>query len=351
MKIEEVLSLVRQHIRSLQPYSSARDEFDQSSVDAKSFIYLDANENPYNTGYNRYPDPHQRELKSKLGAIKNINPENMFLGNGSDEPIDLLIRLFCSEKNNVVIPSPTYGMYKVSAEINHVSVKAPLLTSDFQIDAKAVVPSLDEDSRIIFLCSPNNPTGNLLKSGEIETLLKTSNKIVVVDEAYIDFSQNQSWSQRLDEFPNMIVLQTLSKAWGLAGLRLGMAMAHEEIIRLLDKIKSPYNISSAAQDLVSRALDNIKFKDEWVRWILDEREFLTSSLKEMTGIEKVYPTDANFFLVRMPNAHTVYQQLVEKGIVVRDRSNVKLCEGCLRITVGTHEENVALLSALKSLMS
>ncbi|MEI9920070.1 MAG: histidinol-phosphate transaminase [Bacteroidota bacterium] len=338
MKIEEVLSLVRPHLRDLQPYSSARDEFDQSAVEKNKFIYLDANENPFDTGYNRYPDPYQHDLKKKVSSIKDIPANQIFLGNGSDEAIDLIIRLFCGEGDNILIPTPTYGMYKVSADINNITVKAQSLTENFQLP-QSFQP--DERTRVVFLCSPNNPSGNLL-----DIHLQNFNCIVVVDEAYIDFTSNPSFTKKLDQFPNLIVLQTLSKAWGLAGLRLGMAFARPEVISLLNKIKPPYNISSATQQIALKELQ--KDNTSIVQKIISERTRLANELLKIKTIKKVYPSDANFLLVKIDDAGNVYTNLIIDGIVVRDRSRVKLCDDCLRITIGTPEENNRLLEALKS---
>lgn len=337
MRIEEVLSLVRPHLQGLQPYSSARDEFDQSVIGQHEYVYLDANENPYNTGYNRYPDPHQRDLKALISEIKNVSNDRIFLGNGSDEAIDLIIRLFCGEEDNIVIPSPTYGMYEVSAKINNVKVKKVLLTEDFDLSDN------NSEGKIIFLCSPNNPSGNLL---DVEPVLKKFNGIVVVDEAYIDFTTNPSFTGKIDQYPNLIVLQTFSKAWGLAGLRLGMAFARPEIISLLDKIKPPYNISSATQQIALENLRNGKQKDEWIRQILSERDRVARLLRKLKSVKKVFNSEANFLLVRIDNARNIYSKLISDHIVVRDRSNVKLCEDCLRITIGTPDENERLLEAL-----
>jgi histidinol-phosphate aminotransferase len=340
MNIEDALSLVRPHLLNLQPYSSARDEFDQSNVEKDKFIYLDANESPYNTDYNRYPDPYQHQLKKKLASIKKVQPEQIFIGNGSDEAIDLIIRLFCNDGDNIIIPSPTYGMYKVSAEINNVKLKTCLLNDDFSL------PNIktDTDTKVVFLCSPNNPSGNSL---DID--LDSFNCIVVVDEAYIDFSTRPSFVNQLDNYPNLIVLQTLSKAWGLAGIRLGMAFAHPKIISLLNKIKPPYNINTATQKVALEALDRQNETDERVRSILFERMRVAKLLLNLKSVKKVYPSDANFLLVRIDDARDVYTKLVSEGIVVRDRSQVRLCEDCLRITIGTHEENEKLLAVLRKL--
>jgi histidinol-phosphate aminotransferase len=339
MKIEEVLSLVRPHLLGLQPYSSARDDFDQSSVETDQFVYLDANENPYNTGYNRYPDPYQHELKEKISAIKNVSADQLFLGNGSDEAIDLIIRLFCNDGDNILIPTPTYGMYKVSAEINNVKINSVLLNHDFSLPQMKT----DVNTKVVFLCSPNNPSGNLL---DID--VDAFNCIVVVDEAYIDFTQRAGFISQLSKYPNLIVLQTLSKAWGLAGLRLGMAFAHPQIISLLNKIKPPYNISAAAQKIALEALNNTSQKEESVKSILAERKRVVGLLLNLTAVKKVYPSDANFVLVKIDNARDVYHNLIADRIVVRDRSQVKLCEDCLRITIGTYDENEKLLQALRN---
>jgi len=339
MKIEDVLSLVRPHLLSLQPYSSARDEFDQSVIGKQQYVYLDANENPFDTDYNRYPDPHQRELKKLISGIKGVSQDQIFLGNGSDEAIDLIIRLFCSEGDDVVIPSPTYGMYEVSAKINNIRVKKVLLSETFELT------DVDTNGKIIFLCSPNNPSGNLM---DVEPILKKFNGIVVVDEAYIDFTAKPGFIKKIDEYPNLVVLQTFSKAWGLAGLRLGMAFARPEIISLLDKIKPPYNISSATQQVALEQLRNQKQKDEWVKLILCERDRVAKVLCKLKSVKKVFDSEANFLLVRIDDARNVYNKLIVDRIVVRDRSNVKLCEDCLRITIGTYEENERLLEALRN---
>jgi histidinol-phosphate aminotransferase len=339
MKMADVLSLVRPHLLDLQPYSSARDEFDQSVTGKQEYVYLDANENPFGGGYNRYPDPHQRELKKLISGIKNIPEDQIFLGNGSDEAIDLIIRLFCGEGDTVIIPSPTYGMYEVSAKINNIKLKKILLHEDFRLT------EIDSNGKIIFLCSPNNPTGNLL---DVQSVLEKFKGIVVVDEAYIDFTSNPSFINRIHEYPNLIVLQTFSKAWGLAGLRLGMAFACREIIALIDKIKPPYNISSATQQIALEQLRNKDQKDEWVRLILSERDRVATLLRNLKPVKKVFDSEANFLLVRIDDARNVYNKLIGDHIVVRDRSNVKLCEDCLRITIGSFEENERLLEALRN---
>jgi histidinol-phosphate aminotransferase len=331
----------------MAPYSSARDDFDQSVVDESDFVYLDANENPNDTGRNRYPDPHQRAIKKKLSVIKGIPSDQIFLGNGSDEAIDLVIRLFCDGINdNILIPGPTYGMYKVSAEINNVTIRTTLLDENFALPAN-LLSSTDSNTKIIFLCSPNNPSGNLLDGAMIKSILETFRGIVVVDEAYIDFTDQKGWLGAISAYPNLIVLQTFSKAWGLAALRLGMAFASKEIISLINKIKPPYNISSVTQQLALDSLERISEMRAWVGEIKSERSRLATELSKLSTVKKVYRSDANFLLVQIERAAEVYRELIAKKIVVRDRSTVKRCEDCLRLTVGTREENDRLLNALK----
>ncbi len=337
--------LVRKNVLKLKPYSSARDEFQGSAS-----VYLDANENPNPSPFNRYPDPHQLKLKEKISVIKGIPVNQIFLGNGSDEPIDLLIRAFCEPGiDKVLIPQPTYGMYTVSAEINNVEIKTIRLTPEFDIDLNTLSEAWDDHTKLIFLCSPNNPSGNLLDPEKIKSVLNQFQGIVVVDEAYIDFTNYPGFVPLLNNYPNLVVLQTLSKAWGLAAIRLGMCFASKEIIAVLNKIKPPYNISILAQQT---ALEELHFevrKNRWVSEIITEREKLRESLGKLKAVEKVFPSDANFLLVRIGNARKVYEGLVKKGIIVRDRSNVILCEDCLRITVGTPQENQILLNELKQL--
>jgi histidinol-phosphate aminotransferase len=339
--------LVRSNIKKLVAYSSARDEF---SGEAK--VFLDANENslgsPLLKWYNRYPDPHQRAIKQKLSVIKGIAPEHIFLGNGSDECIDLLFRCFCEPgKDNVIICPPTYGMYEVSANINDVAVKKAPLLEDFQLDLVHLETLVDANTKLIWLCSPNNPTGNALNRVDIETVLNNFNGIVVVDEAYINFAKQKSFIQELTDYPNLVVLQTLSKAWGLAGLRLGMAFASAAIIEVLDKVKPPYNINQATQELVLKALDEVGQVNDMIRLLVDMREALAEVFRSMPTVEKVYPSDANFLLVKIKDARKIYEFLLGKGIVLRDRSNVTLCEDCLRITVGTEQENTLLVDAMQ----
>ena len=345
MTLEQLRALVRDNVLQLSPYSSARDEFEGTAS-----VYLDANENPFNTGFNRYPDPHQKAIKAKLSTLKNIATNQIFLGNGSDEAIDLLIRVFCQPTvHRVLIPQPTYGMYKVSADINEVTVNTMTLTPTFDLDAELVLKNVDSQTRIIFLCSPNNPSGNLLSAGSIEQVARTFQGIVVVDEAYIDFAGSPSWVSRLREFNNLVVLQTFSKAWGLASLRLGMAFAHPFVIEMMNKIKPPYNINGYTQQQALRALDDAPQTQQWVNGIVEERKRLAQQLNQLSIVEYVYPSDANFLLVKTTDARKQYDELLARGIVVRDRSNVKLCENCLRITVGTRQENSLLIEALQSL--
>lgn len=339
--------LVRENVKKLTPYSSARDEF---SGEAK--VFLDANENslgsPSLKWYNRYPDPHQVKIKEKLSRIKGISAANIFMGNGSDECIDLLYRGFCNPgKDNVIICPPTYGMYQVSADINDVEVrKAPLL-EDFQLNLGHLETLVDDFTKIIWICSPNNPSGNSLYREDIETVLNNFPGLVVIDEAYINFSRHRSFVQELQEYPNLVVMQTLSKAWGLAGLRVGMAFASTEIMEVFNKIKPPYNIGQATQDIVLQALDNVEDVNEMIKILVQERGALEAALVQLPEVEHVYPSDANFLLVKVKAARELYNSLLAKGIVVRDRSNVQLCEGCLRITVGTPEENKSLINGIK----
>ncbi len=337
--------LVRKNVLKLKPYSSARDEFQGTAS-----VYLDANENPYPSPFNRYPDPHQTKLKEKIAGIKNVLVNQIFLGNGSDEPIDLLIRAFCEPgADNILIAQPTYGMYTVSAEINNVEIKAVNLSSEFDIDVDSILETVNDHTKLIFLCSPNNPSGNLLNPEKIKQVLTQFQGIVIVDEAYIDFTNYPGFVPLIDTYPNLVVLQTLSKAWGLAALRLGMCFAGAEIIAILNKIKPPYNINILSQQT---ALEELHFevrKNRWVSEIIAEREKLREGLTKIESIMKVYPSDANFLLVKIENARKVYEVLVKKGIILRDRSNVILCNDCLRITIGTQQENQMLLNELKQL--
>jgi histidinol-phosphate aminotransferase len=339
--------LVRENIKALTPYSSARDEFS-----GEGRIFLDANENslgsPLTKWYNRYPDPHQKELKKAISRIKNIDPEYIFLGNGSDECIDLLYRIFCEpQKDNVIICPPTYGMYKVSANINDVDVREAPLTDDFQLNLAHIEQLVDNNTKLIWICSPNNPTGNSMHRADLEMILNNFNGIVAVDEAYINFSKHKSLLLELADYPNLVVLQTFSKAWGMAALRLGMAFASQAIIGLLDKVKPPYNINQATQELVMKASYEIAQVNLMIRELVGMRDALARVLVQMPIVEKVYPSDANFLLVKIKDAGKVYEHLLNRAIVVRDRSRVQFCEGCLRITIGNEDEITVLVQALK----
>ncbi len=339
----ELSKLVRPNIFALKAYSCARDEFK-----GEASVYLDANENPMNAPYNRYPDPMQWELKEKIAKLKKVQPEQIMLGNGSDEPIDLVFRIFCEpQKDNVVAIDPSYGMYQVCADVNNVEYRKVLLNNDFTLDGHRVLTIADENTKIVFLCSPNNPTGNLLNREEMLKVLNGFKGIVVIDEAYVDFSSEASWLEDLDKYPNLIVLQTFSKAWGLASVRCGMAFASPEIISYFNKVKYPYNINKLTQDFVSEHLDQVERKNEWVNMLLEQRSLLSEQLQALPFVEKIHPTDSNFLLVKVPDANAIYKYLVDKGIIVRNRNTVSLCLGCLRITVGTKEENETLMQALK----
>lgn len=337
--------LVRKNIWNLKAYSSARDEFK-----GEASVYLDANENPLNSPYNRYPDPLQWKLKEKVSEIKHVDIQKIFFGNGSDEPIDIVIRIFCEPTvDNIVAIDPTYGMYKVCADINNVEYRSVLLKDNFILDADAVLKATDDKSKIIFLCSPNNPSGNLLNKEEVLKIVQGFSGIVVLDEAYIDFAPEASWISELDKYPNLIILQTFSKAWGIAAVRLGMAFASPEIISLFNKVKYPYNINILTQNFVQSELDKIQLKEEWVKTLLAQRVYLVQELLKISFIEKIYPSDANFILVKVPDANDTYNKLVNQGIIIRNRNTVSLCNGCLRVTIGTKEENNKLISALKSI--
>lgn len=340
--------LVRPNIWGLAPYSSARNEY--SGHVAR--VFLDANENPYNKPYNRYPDPLQTELKEQLAKIKRVAPNQMFLGNGSDEAIDLVYRVFCRPgRDNVVAIEPTYGMYKVCADINDVEYRKVLLDDHFQMKAEKLLHACDKNTKAIWLCSPNNPTGNNLKREEIEKTLLQFDGIVVLDEAYSDFSEEKSFRTELSKYPNLLILNTLSKAWGCAGIRLGMAFAQPAIIDLFNKVKYPYNVNQLTQQ---QGLEIIKQRfeiQEWVRILLLERAKVMKAFSELPICEKIYPSDANFFLVRVNNAQAIYNYLVDKGIIVRNRSRIQLCNNCLRITIGSKNENIELLSALRQYQS
>jgi histidinol-phosphate aminotransferase len=344
----DINKLIRENIKKLKPYSSARDEFK-----GEAHVFLDANENslgsPLTKWYNRYPDPLQWDLKKKISEIKSITPENMLLGNGSDECIDLLIRAFCEPKiDNIIICPPTYGMYEVCAHINDVPVKEVRLTANFQLDMESLENAINAHTKIIFLCSPNNPTANSLIREDIEMLLNNFDGLVVVDEAYINFSRQRTLSIELLDYPNLVVMQTFSKAWGLAALRLGLLMASQEVVSVLNKIKPPYNINQCTQDLVMKALDNLEGVNGMIVEIVRQRDELAYTLNQIPYVKWIYPSDANFLLVKMDNPVGVYEYLRDKGIIVRNRNSVVLCEGCLRITVGTEKENRELIDAMGS---
>jgi histidinol-phosphate aminotransferase len=334
--------LIRPCVRRMKPYSSARDEFQ-----GEASVFLDANENPYNAPFNRYPDPMQWAVKKKIAKLKGVQPEQILLGNGSDEPIDLLMRAFCEPReDNIVAIDPTYGMYHVAAEVNDVEYRKALLNEKFDLDADLLLKVCDRNTKLVYLCSPNNPTGNSLSREAIYKVLRIFQGIVVLDEAYIDFSEHPTFLKELDQFPNLVVLQTFSKAWGSAGIRLGMAFAAPEIIRVLNKIKYPYNVNELTQREALKMLDRREQVKEWVAALLQERVVLTEKLRELPYIKELYPSDSNFILVKVPDANALYDYLIRSGIVIRNRNSVSLCAGCLRITVGTPEENSLLLEAL-----
>jgi len=344
-KFRGVQGLLRPNIASLKPYSSARDEYSGAKA-----LFFDANENPYNAPYNRYPDPYQRELKKRISALKNISPENIFLGNGSDEAIDLLFRAFCIPgTDNVVSIDPTYGMYQVAADINDVEVRKVLLKPDFELDAEGLLKAAGRHTKLIFICSPNNPTANVFREDDMLKVITRFEGIVVVDEAYIDFAPEKSLLGKIERYPNLVILQTFSKAWGVAAIRLGMAFASEEVISVLNSIKYPYNVNILTQEKAMELLNMEGQKQLWVRNILKEKERLISALKNIPLIKKIYPSDANFLLVRVDDPKKIYDFMVERKLIIRDRSKVALCEGCLRITVGTPKENDKLIKALTEL--
>lgn len=334
--------LLRPTILQLQPYSCARDEFK-----GEASVYLDANESPYNSPINRYPDPLQWKLKEQISIVKQVPVENIFIGNGSDEPIDLLFRAFCEPRvDNVVAIEPTYGMYKVSAGINDVEYRKVLLDENFDFSADKLLDACNIYTKIIWLCSPNNPTGNSLNLQEIEKLLTSFDGIVVLDEAYIDFSERESFTSYLAHYPNLVILQTMSKAWASAGIRLGMAFASTEIVAVLNKIKYPYNINVLTQKKALAILKNPSRVNKWVRTLLSQRTVMNESLADLSFVQKVYPTDANFILIKVDDADGLYQYLVSQSVIVRNRNTVALCAGCLRITIGSPEENTAVLALL-----
>lgn len=346
--MKKLEALVRPHILGLTPYSSARDEYS-----GKDGIFLDANENAFGSvidePYNRYPDPYQHQVKLKISRLKKIDPEQIFLGNGSDEPIDLLVRMFCAPgRDNIIVMPPTYDMYSVCAAIQEVEVRSIPLGDNYEMDVEKVLKAADANTKIIFICSPNNPTGNSFQSKSVERILSEFEGITVIDEAYIDFSAGKGYLHHLNHHDNLVILQTLSKAWGLAGLRLGMAFGTKRIIQILNKIKFPYNLSEATQKLALKALNFENRKTEMVKAILDQRSYLERELGQLPYVEKIFPSDANFLLVKFREASRVFQYLLERNIIVRNRSKLVLCENALRITTGTSEENAALISQLKN---
>ena len=336
--------LVRPNIWQLSPYSSARDEYSGH----EAHVFLDANENPYNGPLNRYPDPLQRELKKLIAKIKEVAENQIFLGNGSDEAIDLVYRCFCRPGiDNVVAIEPTYGMYRVCADINEVEYRPVLLDEHFQVSAEKMLEACNRYTKVIWICSPNNPSGNLIDPDEVERIIEAFEGIVVVDEAYSDFAPDKPFRTKLRHYPNLIVLNTMSKAWGCAAIRLGMAFASEEIIGLFNKVKYPYNVNALTQERALEMLQSPYDVDKWVKLLLQERTRLMAAFNDLPICKHVYPTDANFFLARMTDAPAIYNYLMENGIIVRNRSRVTLCDNCLRVTIGTKSENSALLSALR----
>jgi histidinol-phosphate aminotransferase len=345
MKDFNINNLVRENVKSMKPYSSARDEFED--FDTADMIFLDANENPFQNGVNRYPDPQQSSVKMVLAKQRNLNPNQILLGNGSDEVLDLIFRAFCEPKvDNVITLPPTYGMYSVLSNINAVENKEVLLSTDFQPQVEKIVEAVDENTKIIFLCSPNNPTGNSFSEESVVKLLENCKGLVVIDEAYIDFSQKESWLSKIDQYPNLIITQTLSKAYGLAGIRLGICYASKEIIQVLNKIKPPYNVNELTQlRALERLSDPEKIKSE-IASIIAQREQLLKVLVGIKFVEKIYPTEANFILIKVDEANKRYSELIAKGIVIRNRTTQPLCENTLRLTIGTEEENKKLIESL-----
>ncbi len=338
-------NITRENVKGLSPYSSARDEY---VSDGSTMVFLDANENPFENGVNRYPDPQQRSLKTILAAQKGIKEENILLGNGSDEVLDLLFRAFCEPKqDNIITLPPTYGMYKVLSGINLVENREVLLTTAFQPNIAEITKAIDEHTKLLFICSPNNPTGNSFSTAIIEELLNSFNGLVVIDEAYIDFSSEESWTSKLADYPNLIVTQTLSKAYGMAGIRLGLCLASAEIIAVINKIKPPYNVNQLTQDKAIERVSDQKAVQTEVASILAEREKLMETLKTISFVSTIYPTDANFILAKVDDATLRYNQLLKEGVVVRNRTTQPLCENTLRFTVGNSEENKKLTEALK----
>ncbi|MEL1254660.1 histidinol-phosphate transaminase [Flavobacterium sp. DGU38] len=342
----DINTITRENVKSLKPYSSARDEFED--FDTAEMIFLDANENPFQNGVNRYPDPQQNSVKAILARNNNVKQSQILLGNGSDEVLDLLFRAFCEPKtDNIISLPPTYGMYSVLANINAVENREVLLSKDFQPQVEKILEVVDNNTKIIFLCSPNNPTGNSFSDESVVKLLQNFKGLVVIDEAYIDFSDKESWLIEIDEYPNLVITQTLSKAYGLAGIRLGVCYASEAVISILNKIKPPYNVNELTQQrAIERLKDGEKIKQE-ITAIIEQREELLKVLGDVTFVEKVYPTEANFVLVKVDDANKRYDELISKGIVIRNRTTQPLCENTLRFTIGTSDENKKLIEALK----
>lgn len=339
----DILKMARPSIKSLKPYASAKDEFKDFD---RELIYLDANENPYENGLNRYPDPHQQELKQRISQIKKVPVENILLGNGSDEILDMIFRVFFEPgQDNIIINTPTFGMFKVLAGINNVACTEVLMTNDFQLDVVAIKKAVNKDTKAIFICSPNNPTGNIIAEASIMELLELD-VLVVVDEAYIDFSDTSSWSLRINEYNNLIVTQTFSKAYGLAGIRLGACFANTEIIELLKKVKMPYNVNVLTQRTALKYLENEKLREQEIFEIKENRNRLSKDVLKIGFVKKVYASDSNFILVKVDDANKRYGQLIDKELVIRNRTNEPLCENCIRITVGTPEENKFLLKSM-----
>ena len=341
MKRVTIESLVRANIAALSPYSTARDEYQ-----GELGVFLDANESPYDNGYNRYPDPHQKSLKARLSEIKCIEAKNIFVGNGSDEAIDLMFRVFCEPaQDNAVAIAPSYGMYKVSAAINNIEMREVQLGEDFSLPVDALLGACDQNTKLMFICSPNNPTGNSFPRKDILRLAEEFEGMLVVDEAYIDFAEAESLKSEIERYPNIVVLQTMSKAWAMAGLRLGLALADSRVVEIMSQVKYPYNINKAALQIVEQLLDEPI--DDKVREIVEQRRVVAERLAEMPFVSKVYPSDANFVLARVDDADAIYEHLIADGIIVRNRNRVRGCEGCLRITIGTKQENEKLIQSLE----
>ena len=344
----DINNIVRENVKVLKPYSSARDEFED--FDTADMIFLDANENPFENGVNRYPDPQQMSVKAILAKQKNVKSNQILLGNGSDEVLDLLYRAFCEPKvDNVITLPPTYGMYGVLSNINAVENKEVLLSNDFQPQIDKIMAAVTDNTKIIFLCSPNNPTGNSFSDESIVFLLQNFKGLVVIDEAYIDFSTKESWITKLDEYPNLVITQTLSKAYGLAGIRLGICYGSSEVISVLNKIKPPYNVNELSQKRALASLDNIEQIKKEISCLIAQREELLEVLLDVNFVEKIYPTEANFILIKVDDANKRYAELIAKGIVIRNRTTQPLCDNCLRLTIGTEVENKKLMEALKNI--